>query len=48
MRVPSPLIRSPLASVFLAWGMSAPLAETTAELMLKPDLCGVGLRHCVR
>ncbi len=41
MRVPSQQIRSQLVSVFRAWGMSEPHADTTAEMMVETDLRGV-------
>ena len=41
MRVQSPQIRSQLVSVFRAWGMSEPHADTTADMMVETDLRGV-------
>src|SRR2546428_9306157 len=41
MRVPAPQIRRQLVSVFLAWGLSPAYAETTADMMVEPDLRGV-------
>src|SRR6202162_1501928 len=41
MRVLPQQIRSQLVSVFRAWGMSDPHADTTAEMMVETDLRGV-------
>ncbi len=41
MRVLPQQIRSQLVSVFRAWGMSEPHADTTAEMMVETDLRGV-------
>ena len=41
MRVPAPNIRSQIASVLRAWGMSDEHAATTADLMVETDLRGV-------
>ena len=41
MRVPAPQIRRQLVSVFRAWGMSEPHADTTADMMVETDLRGV-------
>jgi LDH2 family malate/lactate/ureidoglycolate dehydrogenase len=40
-RVPAPLVRAQLASVFEAWGMPADHAGTTADAMVETDLRGV-------
>ncbi len=41
MRIPAATIRAQLGSVLRAWGMSAPHADTTAEMMVETDLRGV-------
>ena len=41
MRVRAPHIENQLESVFRAWGMSDPHAETTAQVMVETDLRGV-------
>src|SRR6266567_3940562 len=41
MRVPAQQIHRQLVSVFRAWGMSAPHADTTADMMVETDLRGV-------
>ncbi len=41
MRVRAPQIERQLVSVFGAWGMSDPHAETTAQAMVETDLRGV-------
>src|SRR5437870_3800272 len=41
MRIPSKRIHEQLVSVFRAWGMSAPHADTTAAMMVETDLRGV-------
>src|SRR5262249_38359273 len=41
MRVPADQIRRQLVSVLRAWGMSEAHADTTADMMVEPDLRGV-------